>query len=203
LPSALYRIEGNRLALKTTRNFAKGDTPVDRNRRDLLAALEKAKKEREAEEQRREAARLAAQANPAPPLLRQAPAATQSNNPHCQFAQWSGVIDNVGDLFLCDEARAIEYLAGGVQLRFRAARISFAGGKYVATMSSASSDVKRSNERMQRNFNWNDWMNVTQNIAPTTVVCRFSGPAIRSGEERIVSAKLENYTSKNVVLNCS
>lgn len=61
LPYALYRIEGDRLVLKTTRNFAKGDTPADRNRRDLLAALEKARNEREAEVEQPEAARLAAQ----------------------------------------------------------------------------------------------------------------------------------------------
>ena len=67
-----------------------------------------------------------------------------------------------------------------------------------------ASDVQRSNERMQRNFNWGDWMNVTQNIAsPTTIICRFAGPTIRSGEQRVVSATLESYSKGQVVLNCS
>lgn len=55
LPYVLYRIEGGRLVAKTTRNFAKGDAPIDRNRRDFIAAVDKAKADLEA-------ARLAAQA---------------------------------------------------------------------------------------------------------------------------------------------
>jgi hypothetical protein len=204
LPYVLYRIEGNRLVVRTTRNFAKGDAPADRNRRDLLAALEKTRAERVAEEQRREAARLAAQANPAQTVMRQVPSASKSNNPNCQFARWSGVIENVGDMFLCDEARAIEFFAAGAQVLFRPSNISFNGGKYIATMRVTASDVQRSNERMQRNFNWNDWMNVTQNIAsPTTIICRFSSSVMRSGEQRVVNATLESYSKGQVIFNCS
>lgn len=207
LPYVLYKIEGGRLVAKTTRNFAKGDAPADRNRRDYLAAVEKARADRAAEQQRREAARLAAQANaaaaPAQPTSAR-PTSAQSNNPNCQFARWSGVIENVGDMFLCDEARAIEFFASGAQVLFRPSSIAFNGGKYVATMRVTASDVRRSNERMQRDFNWNDFLNVTQNIAsPTTVVCQFSRPAIRSGEQRVVTATLESYNRGRVVLNCS
>ncbi|MFO6430255.1 M23 family metallopeptidase [Erythrobacter sp. W302b] len=204
LPYVLYRIEGNRLIVKASRNFAKGQTPADRNRRDFLAAVEKARVERAAEDQRREAARLAAEANAVAAQSRQASSPVQSTNPNCQFARWSGVIENVGDMFLCDEARAIEFFAAGAQVLFKPSSISFNGGRYVATMKVTASDVRRSNERMQRDFNWGDWMNVTQNIAsPTTIVCRFSSPAIRSGEQRVVRATLESYSRGQVILNCS
>lgn len=204
LPYVLYRIEGGRLVAKTSQGFARGDSLPDRNRRDFIAAAEKARLARVAEEQRREAARDAAAASAAQAPPQQAAGSVKSNNPNCQFARWSGVIDNVGDMFLCDEARAIDFFARGAQVRFKPSSIAFNNGKYIATMRMTASDVQRSNERMQRNFNWGDWMNVTQNIAsPTTIICRFAGPTIRSGEQRVVSATLESYSKGQVVLNCS
>jgi hypothetical protein len=89
-------------------------------------------------------------------------------------------------------------------LLFQPSGIAFNGGKLVAAMKVAASGFRRSNERMQRHFNWRERMNDTPNIASTTtIVCHFSRPAIRSGEQRVVNAALQSCNRGRVILNCS
>lgn len=190
LPYLRYRVVGNRLNLIPGRMFADGMSPVDEDRRKLSAATQ--------------AATVRQSASPA---ASQGAAAGQSSaassNPHCSYAQWSGDVPNIADLFLCDEARAIETFAKGGRFVLKADTVAFSGGKFLVKMNLRPTATTTSINRMQSKFNWDDWIYATQNIASSTVVCAFDSNPVRQGQQAVVSAKLDTYANRTIIMVCS
>ena len=190
LPYLRYRVAGNRLNLLPGKAFLAGMSPVDEDRRKLSAANQ-----------------AAAVRQSAAPAASQDVAAAQTpgagSNVHCSYAQWTGDIPNIADLFLCDEARAIETFARGGRFVLRSDTVAFTSGKYLVKMSLQPTATSASINRMQKKFNWSDWNYSTQNIASSTVVCAFDSNPVRQGQSAVVSAKLDTYANRTIVLVCS
>ena len=188
LPYLRYRIGPKGVSLIPGNMFAAGKSPVDEDRRQLQAATRTAAN-----------SQVASDARPAPQPA--APAA--GSNPHCRFAQWTGDVPNIADLFLCDETRAIETFSRGARFVLKPDAVRFADGKYLVRMTLRPSATSASINRMQDKFNWNDWVYATQNIASTEVFCAFNSNPVAKGQTAVVSGKLDTYTASRIILVCS
>lgn len=127
----------------------------------------------------------------------------------CRFAVWTGVTENLPDLFDCDTPRAIANLSEGRQFKIVVGKISFANGKLVVTTrqnpSRADYLVDRMNDKSKENF-WDNWNARTSMGAWYTITCIFppsAGTRLKEGATVQVFGKLESYANSRPVLNCS
>jgi hypothetical protein len=191
LPYLRYSLTGKRITLISDKMFPAGSSPIDENRR-----------------------RFAANSTSVTVPIASAPARTAAvsgtnraptgaANPHCSFAQWSGDVPNIVDLFLCDETRAIETFSRGARFVLKPDTVRFTDGKYFVRMTLRPSATSSSVNRMQNKFNWNDWVYATQNIASTEVFCAFNSNPVAKGQTAVVYGKLDTYSASRIILVCS
>ena len=197
LPYLRYGLKNNRIALISASMFAAGSSPIDENRRRFTATASQSA-----------APAAAPTAPPAATGGRSAPgvasrAPTNGASPHCSFARWSGDIPNITDLFLCDEARAIDTFSRGARFVLKPDAVRFADGKYLVRMTQRPSATSASINRMQNKFNWNDWVYSTQNITSTEVFCAFNSNPVAKGQTAVVSGKLDTYANNRIILVCT
>lgn len=80
--------------------------------------------------QKRYAELGAAQQSPA--VMLEQPEPTSTQNDICAYASWDGVVQNLADLFVCDQGRAIASLSAGRQVDFHVTSVAFSEGKLYA-----------------------------------------------------------------------
>lgn len=166
-----------------------------------------------------QAEQRAAKAPPAlPPGIRQAPpVATRSqapgstNSPNaepsaCRFAEWEGTVNNLADLFVCNESRAIASLSAGRRVALKISSVSFAGGKLRVESRMQLAALKDMGNQMQKNFSWNTWMQATQSADIYTFTCIMDGSRaanLKVGSVVQFQAKLQSWASPYGQLTCS
>jgi murein DD-endopeptidase MepM/ murein hydrolase activator NlpD len=217
-PYLRYRVVGNpgarRLQLLPSTMFAKGKSPLDLNKQQVIAASQPP------------AAAAPAAATAAAPQTNRTrqtysapvPQDSEPAGTSCGSVGRSGVITNLGDFFSCDEAAAIRAMQAGRKIVFKPSSVSFSNGKFVASMSQPSEKVLEARRRMaegearvrssppfSQKYNgnyWADWNTITQQT-PFSIVCQFNTRQVVKNQEITVWAKLVNYSSRSAVLECS
>lgn len=165
-----------------------------------------------------QAEQRAGRATPAlPPGIRQAPPVASrsqvpgsSNSPNvespsCRFAEWEGTVNNLADLFACNESRAIASLSSGRRVALKISAVSFAGGKLRVESRMQLAALRDMSDQMQKNFSWNTWMQATQSADIYTFTCIMDGSQAANFKVGTVvqfQAKLQSWESPYGQLTC-
>jgi hypothetical protein len=132
--------------------------------------------------------------------------ATGAGPDPCATADWTGTVNNIADLFSCDEPRAIETLSGGRRIMFEVGNVEFHDSKLMSSMSEVPSYVKAAQKaNVKGQFSWNNWFDVTGSKR-YRVICIFENTkatALKKDTTIEITAKLVRYSSDIVVLSCS
>ena len=155
--------------------------------------------------QKRYAELGAAQQSPA--VLREQPEPTSTQNDVCAYASWDGVVQNLADLFVCDQGRAIASLSAGRQVDFHVTSVAFHEGKLYAKSFIQDSRANAAGQSLQKrnNFDWGSFHRKTQSPY-FTFSCILPGARaedIRPGSTARLNAKLVSYSGTSGSFECN
>lgn len=127
----------------------------------------------------------------------------------CRVAQWSGVAQNLADLFECDSGRAIENVTAGRRFVFNVGRVRFANGKVSSSTLLQPTAVKLRSQSMDGPSKGDNFMlNLISQVHSRmyTISCQFPASrasSLKEGKSVEVFGKLIGFSNDNINLDCS